>query len=963
MDIRENKSSPTNQPPPAESVWEASDLTEWVAVDLETTGLNPKVDAIIEIGAVRFVNGKEQNRFVTLVNPQRTLPAFITGLTGIDETMLAEAPPLKETAEAMVEFVGESPLVGKNIWFDLDFLQAAPELTERFRRVRVVQRAHDAGLTARFVYPCLEHFGLGALADTFNLTTKPRHRAADDAAATGELFARLFPELVMVSPEQLHRALRFVDGTSSPLANTLRAAIRCLNRGVRPMGLAPDPMAYSPIRGRSNVFAVDGPRRPASPVEVKQLRDLLEDRVRMRAVIPDWEHRLEQVAMVEAVHETLTDGGFILLEAGTGVGKSLGYLLPALLSGRRVVVSTFTKNLQEQLFYDEIPRLAKLLDFGFSSALIKGRHNYLCRTRWLHWLNNPERMASLAVREQAASAVRWVDATRTGDLTELGTGQGEPGLWFRSLVASEAGFCTTRTCAEGECPLARIRRAALKADLVVANHSLILSGLDLDGTPMGNAVDFIFDEGHHLEDVATEVFGADLTQADILDVLNRLERLCRRRSELQVYIQSDVGLQDLTKPLEAAASDAQGLGDSVDALFNWLRDHFPRPSKGGRTYANAFTYVAGDADQAALAEVAAPLMAGLNGLTTRLVGILQRLSSVEETSVPAPLVQELFAAVETLAEVVRHLTYVTKADDPNGVFWVEVPLEDRPVHLRGAPLSVAEILKERLWNRVRSAVVCSATLATEAGPAGFAHLTSRLGLVDFPNGKVRTVLLGTPFDLERCRLVVFPSYVPPPDQAEAHCREVAAVCAQLALDLRNNILVLFTSYESMRAVAEQLQMHLAGSGVDVMTAEPTGSRERLVERFRRMRGAILMGTDALWEGIDAPGEALEVVVIPRLPFAVPTDPLIAARSRQVQEMGGNAFNDYQVPLAVLRLRQGAGRLIRKSRDRGVVLVLDSRTVTRNYGADFRQALPGRHLIPQSRSELLEKVREFFGNRR
>ena len=951
----------TDTPENRSDFWRLAGLEDYVAIDLETTGLDPDTDSIIELGAVRFRDGKFSDSFCQLVNPRRPLLPFITELTGIRDADLKDAPLLKDVAGEFIDFVGGSQLVGHNIAFDLGFLAADQSTSSHFTRNRVVPLTHDTGLTVRFVHPCLDGYGLSHLVERFRIRSKTSHRAKDDADATGRLFSLLLNDLAAVELNQLNTGFHFVEGTASPLANTLRAVRQARLAGFEPGRKAPDAMK-GPSADRTNTYRGEGDKRPDQPYEARLMKQLFNDLGRFRTVLPEYQVRTEQVDMAVAAADSFREDLTLIAEAGTGVGKSLGYLVPALLSGRRVIISTHTKNLQDQLFYDEIPRLGKLFKFGFSAAVLKGRRNYICRNKWKSWAIAPERIAAPALREKAALISRWVEATQTGDIAEIGAVNLGFDAGFFSLVASEAGYCGGRGCGEAQnCPLMKIRRFALKADLLVVNHSLVMSDLLSGGGVLGDFGRIVFDEAHHLEDVATDQYGSDLTAPALRAALERVNRLCRRNSELWVRLAGMGSLKRLSDIAEKAAADAGELSGVTSQLFDQARALFASRVGSNAVYSESFRYRTGDRIHLVLQQAGASLYSGLNPLQKSLAQIRMELQDLAEEDFPAQLLQELQAALEMISEQLDSLKLSLTGDDPNRVYWVEIPADvNRSVRLRSAPLDVSELLAGGLWKRLSSAILTSATLATDPLAGGFDHIVSRLGLDRLDAERLRTARFGSPFDFENNCLVCYPAYIASPaDEYEQHCHQVAEVCADLALKHKRNTLVLFTSYNAMQYVEKDLKQATLADGVEILVQGKPGGNERLVRRFRKSSGALLMGTDALWEGIDIPGEALEIVVIPRLPFGMPGDPVIAARIDRIRETGGNPFYDYQLPQAILKLRQGSGRLIRTTSDRGVVIILDPRAVTKGYGAQFRRSLPGKSVILKDQAELNESIGSFF----
>jgi len=940
--------------------WQLSGLSDYVAIDLETTGLSPEEDSIIEIGAVKFRDGVAVEKFSKLVNPHRKLPAFITELTGIKDSDLKDAPVLEDLAESFISFIGDSDIVGQNIGFDLSFLAEAPSTAHRFVKSRTIPRTHDTNLLARFIYPCFEGYGLANLSRFFRISVKSNHRAATDAEATGELFAKFMKKAGAIPLKEISLALGFVEGTASPLANSLRYVHRALMSGYTTTAKSPDSLKGLSA-GQTNIYSCEGESRPEEPVEEDRMRKLFVSTDRFEKVMPGYQIREEQIGMSVETAAAFRQDKILVVEAGTGVGKSLGYLIPALLSGGRVIITTFTKNLQDQLFNDEIPRLGELFKFGFSSALLKGRRNYLCRSKWKNWSISPERIASPFLRERAALISRWVNATGTGDIAEISAVRQGQGNGFFNLVVSEPGFCRGRRCSEVEnCPLMKIRNAAQKADLLIVNHSLVMADLLSEGGILGDFGRIVFDEAHHLESVATDQFGSDLTAPALRAALERVNRLCRQGGEFWVRLTGS-GLENQAASVLKMAASAGELSDSAGNLFEQVRGVFESRLTRGTVYSESFRYREGDKIHQLLSEFGAPLLDGLVPLRKSLININKDVLELEEDGLPVELLQELQAIIDQLGAILDSMQLSMSAEDPNRVYWVELPPEiNRPVRLRSSPLDVSDLLVDGLWKQLNSAVLTSATMITGTGSGGFDHIFQRLGLNKIESERLTGIRFGSPFNYNKNCLVCYPTFLPSPStDYDDHCNQVAEICADLSKSQKRGMLMLFTSYNAMRRVEKSMKNALQQNGIEVLVQGRPGGNERLVRKFRHTKGAVLMGTDALWEGIDVPGNALEMVVIPRLPFDVPNDPVVAARIDNIRDLGGQPFFDYQLPSAILRLRQGSGRLIRTSSDRGVILILDPRTVTKSYGSRFRTAIPGKVIVARRHDQLKNEITRFF----
>ncbi|MBT7788119.1 MAG: hypothetical protein HN757_04490 [Calditrichaeota bacterium] len=953
--------TPKNIPNP--SLWQRLNLEEFVAIDLETTGLDFGLDSITELGAVRFREGVEVERYSQLVNPGKKLSKEISELTGITNEDLKDAPRLDEVAEEFIEFVGDSDIVGQNFYFDLNFLESARPTSKHFKTARTMPISHDTRIAARFLTPCNDGFGLAKLCERYKVINRSHHRATDDAAATGEVFAILLQHLATIPLPEIADAMRLVAGTASPLANTMRCVHSAISSGYISTKKPPNPLEGLPDNPQ-NFYSVKGIARPDTPATDQQIVRLFHEMDRFESVMSGYEVRQEQVDMAVQCAGALRDSQLLVVEAGTGVGKSMGYLIPALLTGKRIIVSTHTKNLQDQLFNNEIPRLGALFKFGFNVALLKGRRNYLCRTKWLNWILDPERHGATAyLRESAAIIVRWVNATLTGDLSELSAVY-ESGTFFQQ-IASEPGFCTGNSC-NGDCPLSNIRKKALKADIVVVNHSLVLSDLTSEGNLLGgdDEMRVIFDEAHHLEEVATDQFGTELSSPLLKNLFDRIGRMCSRKSDLWRSLAADKVLERLVSPLEKIADTIEELRQSANSLFETANVQLRVKIAYNATYTTPFSYKQGDKLHVGLMGAGESLLNGLSATTKALGRTREKIVDEMDEVFPTQVLQEMQAVLNMAGSITEALFHSMNPEDENRVYWVEVPAEmNKPVWIRSAPLEIADMLIDGLWQKLDSALLTSATLATTNTASGFTHILKSLGLNQFPPERVRTSIFGSPFDYANNCLVGYPTFFPSPSDLPAdHMTAVSNMCAEIAMRHKTGMLVLFTSYKALRQVERDLKKILLGKDIEILVQRGGRNRDMLIRRLRSANGkAILLGTDSFWEGIDVPGPALQVVVIPKLPFAVPNDPIVAARINKLRREGGNPFMEYQLPNAVLKVRQGAGRLIRTVTDRGVILMLDARILTKRYGDIFYRTLPGKASQFENTESLLEAMDAYISD--
>jgi ATP-dependent DNA helicase DinG len=688
-----------------------------------------------------------------------------------------------------------------------------------------------------------------------------------------------------------------------------------------------------------------------------------------------FEDRPSQRDMAAYVADLYNDGGVGLLEAGTGVGKSFAYLVPALVwareNGERTVVSTNTINLQEQLVGKDLPILARALASGAHTptfALLKGWRNYLCLARLDQARAAADSLFGDERRAELDALAAWAARTGDGSLADL---PDEPSAEVWDTVAAESDLCTRLKCPHFErCFLFRARRRAAEADVVVVNHHLLVSDLAVriasdnwqDAAVLPPYRRLVLDEAHHLEDVAAMHLGAQVSRLGVDRLLARLEKNGRGllptlravlfgRDDLLSSASRDLVQQDLADALGAARRAA----DELFALLGRRLEAEPGPAPVLRL-GDAF---AADPIWAGGLGVALDNLLGAFGrLRDGVETVADRLALDDPSDRRAQLLGELCGVVRRLDAAAAGLTAALRPlpGGPAAVRWLERRGRKTPnLSLAAVPLDLAPVLKEHLFDRVETVVLTSATLA--AG-GEFAFLEDRLGL-SLPPPRVRVrEIHASPFDFAAQCLFGIPTDLPEPRADESgHDAAVARVLVELAQASDGGMFVLFTSHGALRRTADAVRGALAGRWPLLVQGE--GQRDQLLRRFRASGSAILLGTDSFWEGVDVPGPALRALILAKLPFKVPSEPLTAARLERLEAQGLNGFAHYLVPLAALKLKQGFGRLIRSTSDVGAVLLLDRRAVTRPYGAVIRAGLPPARTVVGPWAEVRGACAEFF----
>lgn len=696
-----------------------------------------------------------------------------------------------------------------------------------------------------------------------------------------------------------------------------------------------------------------------------------------------YELRREQIRMAERVAETFTHGGILVVEAGTGTGKSLAYLVPAIhwsrAQGERVIVSTNTINLQEQLVRIDLPLLAEHLGVAFRAALVKGRGNYLCLRKAAEVRSAPGLTLDEALDREIASILQWSDTTSDGTLADLPFVP-RPDAW-EALVA-EHDDCLRARCPEYDrCFFYTARKEAAQAELLVVNHHLLLSDLQLrsllpDDAASGvlpPATRVVIDEAHHLEDVTTDHFGAEVTMRRIERLLWRLQhpRTAERGvlPALQQKLLSLGAAEDRLTAMGAARWIEEGLRRRVPAL---ARD-------ASRTFDRLLLEVAplvprsADADEQRLriiAEVRAvaawkvaesslgELVRAIEAFVGEVEPVLERIALLSPSGVEATLFlgKQLEALAGRLSAIALDLASFL-GDTPDLCRWFAVRRHagrSPTLILACAPVEAGPVLRDSLFASFESTVLTSATLSVERR---FEYFLERVGLDLLPQGSVETLRLESPYHFADQALIGIPVDVPPPDTA-GYEPALSDVIARTIEASGGGAFVLFTSYAALSRAHEALLGRLQSRGFPVLRQGEAG-RTALLDRFRGDRASVLFATDSFWEGVDVRGEGLRAIVITRLPFRVPSDPIVLARSEAIAARGQSPFADYALPQAVIKLRQGFGRLIRSHDDTGVVVIADSRLARKQYGEVFLHSLPPARLAIGPTDEVLTAVAKFF----
>ncbi len=962
-------------------------LSRFVALDIETTGLDYQRDEIIEVGAIRYLNGEPEDTLSILINPGRAIPYQISRLTGINDEMLVNSPSFLEASASILDFINESPLIVHNINFDIPFLEYhlrhfRENYTERIQEYEIlVQEKYDTLFLSKIFFPFQPSYSLKNLAEYFSIQEKTFHRALPDAKTTAQIFLNILKISLQIDFRDAKKILEILEPTDSTIKTYFHHLYSLLVKGKYhiPKKLDTKSLIYA-----TNYYNVIGEEDTPTDghleieqIDEKEISNFFDEGGTLEKSLGIFELRKAQIQMAQEVARTFNSSQFLVVEAGTGTGKSLAYLLPALKWAiknygpfGRVIISTNTKNLQEQLFFKDIPILHSILKERFKAVLLKGKANYLCLDKWYTILNDLKYRLNSYERIKIIPLYFWVKQTETGDISENNgfSVDRNMGIWTKFIA--EDNYCPGKSCKfYRQCFLWRARNNARSAHIVVTNHSLLFSDIAAENAILSDYVNLVFDEAHNIEKVATEYLGIQISIWRFKEIYQKLYQ--KEKFETGVLIQLKKRLQlsdiDITKKdlffghLDALIPLVQTAWVATQGFFKELIKLLKEfiPSESEQEITARYRYKKENDIANRMSSYYDELFQYLQKINSSLHEILALFKEIpaESLKYQKQISQELLAQFTQIELIQNNLQFLMEAEWDNWVYWFELPTKYKSddCRLYAAPLNISEILSEKLYKSLNTAIFTSATLTVGRS---FEYFLNRVGLINFETERLQTLLLDSPFNYDEQVLLAVPSYLPDPRSVEFR-DSVKEILTQLATEHPRGTLTLFTSYAMLNEMYTSLRLTYESENVSLLAQGISGNRHMLINEFKRNPRSVLFGTDSFWEGIDVPGEALEILLITKLPFDVPTEPIIEAKAEMVEREGGNPFMDFTLPEAVIRFRQGFGRLVRSKSDFGAVIILDNRVIKKMYGRLFLDSLPVKALIFNALDEFWEKLFNWF----
>jgi len=945
-------------------------LEQFVSIDLETTGLKAGVDEIIEVGIAKFDLLGNYQEFQTLVRPESRLTRFISNLTGLADKDLRDAPMFDEVRTEVMDFIGDLPIIGHNIQFDIDFLKA--------QGIRTTNINFDTWELGALLLPTAEKLNLASLAELLGVQTERSHRALDDAICARDIFIVLYQRLQQLPDRTLADMKMFLSRSDSSI-------ITLLPPTSKPRTNNESYFDFQTKTATSNVKVNSEADTSRESYSVSEIWNFAEQ---TQTLLADYTPRVNQQLMSEVIEENLITGGELVLEAGTGTGKTLAYLLPALIrsmaSGERVVVSTQTKNLQDQLKESDLPIAIDLVE-RFNNAnnsnstirpqisveVLKGKGNYLCLERWFTLRSSRTKLQARESRFYARVAT-WVEQTATGDSAELYMTSQDEETW-RSISATDTD-CLSRRCEfaqDGSCFVLRAREKASMANIVVVNHALLLANATQNEQILPSYEHLIIDEGHRLEDVATDHFGGMISIKSVEDLLksglvqNKRERKNKPLSflghfkALEGYVQGNPSeVEKIIRTRDIAIGRLRELREDLRDFFENHGDaRHPGQAAGHENRQQEFSLTAGARSQPAWEELShnSDLLLSSLKFLRREIEQLWAVVRSQHKATPQGDLQEVAIAINgflgELSGMSDTIQRVMIDESRSDILWIS--RRDRDIRLGCAPLVPGDHLREYLFQDRKSVLVTSATLQDidTDGRQSFKFILEQIGLPD-----AFTSSWPAPFNYKNQAKVVIVNDIANPSETDYSIQLHEAIFHAVNA-LRGRTIVLFTSHDALRKATAALRDRLAEIDVRLLSQGIDGSATRLVRELQSGESTVIFGAAALWEGVDIPGRALSQIIVVRLPFPSPVDPIHAARGEQYED----SFSEYLLPRAILRFRQGFGRLIRHEGDKGIFTILDSRFSTARYGVRFAQSLPDAEIETVQLADLQSEITNWLAD--
>ncbi|MFD2445828.1 ATP-dependent DNA helicase DinG [Bacillus sp. CGMCC 1.16607] len=922
---------------------------KYVVIDLETTGNSPKKgDRIIQFAAVIIENGQIVDTFSSLVNPNMPIPIFIEELTGINDDMVTHAPFFEELAPKIQILLKDAYFVAHNVLFDLSFLQEELVLANQEGFFGSVI---DTVEMARFLYPTMDSYKLNDLAIQFGFEHDRPHQADSDALVTAKILLHFLNKMNQIPFPTCTQLSELAGGLKSDIQLLFEEMIEEKAREWKVL-----PHTLEIVNGLVLYKEMDEAKWKSTEIIQYPYPVSHNDKEnQIKKAFSKYQRRKGQFQIMDHVYEAFINEHHSMLEAGTGIGKSLGYLLPAAYFSKhtknKVLISTFTTQLQSQLIGNDLTLLKKMLPFDINIALYKGKTHYVSLSKFAESLRDHEDNYDSCLTKM--QILIWLLETKTGDVDELNLSSGGQIFWKRIRHSKESD---KGELAEKDFYL-RAKKKVNQAELVITNHNMLLSDLSSQKHLLRKIDYIILDEGHQFHKVALKYFGAQLDYFTIRLQLNQFGLFDQKQLlyKLDHWLRK---IDHISFPFEKMSKLITDLFFEMDEFFKAIRIFVKNTSSSEPTSKISHKIDRGSSHFKSLLHSSERFSFTLKDfidtiqLGCDLMGDLKGLKESDQR-----LLDGITQGLEDLTRLRENITRIFLHPDEKDVSWIEIDFRayqnSTTVYLQ--PVSISEQLNKQFFSDKKSVILTSATLTVNNG---FDYILNEMGMEATTN----TLTIPSPFDYKNKMKLFVPQDVPDIKKVSLE-NYVAAITEQIisiAEVTKGRMLILFTSHDMLRKTYNLMkESGLLEEYALIAQGISSGSRTRLTKNFQKFEKAILLGTSSFWEGIDIPGEDLSCLIMVRLPFTPPDDPFIQAKCEEVKALGGNPFLEVSLPEAVLRFKQGFGRLIRTDEDKGVLIVFDRRIIHTKYGSAFLKSIPDVPVKELSLNGILETMRRWL----
>jgi ATP-dependent DNA helicase DinG len=921
----------------------------FVVVDVETTGNAPKKgDKIIQIAVVLIEDGRIVDRFSSLVNPGCEIPPFIEQFTGITNQMVEDEPSFHEIAPKVISMVKNSYFVAHNVFFDLSFLQE--ELCNCGYPPLDLPTIDTVEL-ARMLMPTNHGYKLGQLAESFAIENHHPHQADSDAEVTAEIFLRLLKkleDLPLVTLQQLAKL-------SLSLISDLHEYIQTIIERKR-SSIGYEDQRYDIYRGialkKEGMGTVDL-QTAEPPFDFYQYFDKIQsDPSILMKSLNNYMPRHGQLQMISTVFEALNTHQHAMIEAGTGIGKTFAYLLPAVFFAKKqkkpVIISTYSIQQQQQILEKTIPIIRNIVPFSFNVSLLKGKEHYLSLQKFVQVLNEEDDNYDSILTK--AQILVWLTETSTGDKDELQLPSGGNLFWDKVKVDDQT-LNNHQSPWKSRCFYRKAQKKASEADIIVTNHALLFADLNTGQTVLPPYHEVIIDEAHHLEKVASNYFGVQIHYLQLHFLLQKTENLMLK------MLKRRKAKKELKRWVIEALHLVKMMKSDMDELFRCIHQYVRHQSNVEDSTRIRYRYNVTNesgAEWNAIIELTMKLHFQIKECSQLIQkGIEQIRRLLEKEISEMDQFVDISSTFDRIANQIQFLFFEGHTDH---VTWFEIEPKgaQNAVYVYSQPIEISELLTDQLFAAKKSVILTSATLTTNRS---FQYMINRLGLEDF---YPICLSIPSPFPYKEQVKLMIPSDMPMINKVPIndYVTIMSKHLADIITTMNGKTLILFTSYEMLKMTYFRMKDNEKLNEY-VLLAQGEGSNGKLLKQFIHHERAVLLGTSSFWEGVDLPGEQLNCLVIVRLPFPSPDEPVLSAKSENIRARGGNPFIELSLPEAIIRFKQGFGRLIRSESDKGVVFVFDRRITLTDYGKNFLMSLPDIDIIEQPMDQLLEDLRRWM----